>query len=315
MQWQPRSGRPRVAVLAGGQSAEREISLASGINVAAALDDAGYDVALLDPAVEPLATIDWSRFDACFIALHGGAGEDGRVQQQLERWAVPYTGSGPAASRLAMSKSASKERFIQANLATAPYVVFHRSEPLESLVERVGTLGYPVVVKPDAQGSSIGVGFARDAKELALRVGEGLAYDHFAIAEPVVEGRELTVAVIDRQTLPVLEIVTPRAFFDFAAKQHADSTEYRFDTGLSDDQTQRVQQAAVAAAEALGTRGLVRVDMIVDRLGQPWLLEVNTVPGMTARSLAPKAAAQAGMSLAMLCDRLIRDCLPSEVMR
>ena len=303
----------RVAVLAGGDSAEREISLASGRNVARALERAGHTVVVIDPARQELPNLDWRRFDACFIALHGGAGEDGRVQQQLEDLGVAYTGSGPLASRLAMSKSASKACFLQAGVPTPRFALFESDEPLAAVARRLAPLGYPLIVKPDSQGSSLGVSCAAGPAELAGCVQACLAFDSRGLAEPRVVGREFTVAVLDRRPLPLLEIVGLEGIFSFDCKYHSRAIEHRFEHGLAQGTARRLEKAAVAAAEALHTSGLVRVDFMLDEAGEPWVLEVNTSPGMTERSLAPEAAARAGLELASLCDQLIRSCLTVEV--
>lgn len=315
MSWNP-SRRPwRVAVLYGGTSAERTISLISGECVAAALESAGHVVELIDPARDDLAEVPWSRFDACFIALHGGAGEDGRIQRRLELLRVSYTGSGPAASRLAMSKSSSKERFVQAGVVTPPYVLFHGDDPLSAVAEKIAPLRYPVVVKPDSQGSSLGVGLCRSRDELALRIAESRRYEDYLLAEQYVRGREFTVGLLGRDPLPVLEIVTPRGWFDYDAKYESVTTAYGFADDLFPGTVSELEQAAVSAAESLGTSGLVRVDMLLDRAGEPWVLEVNTVPGLTDHSLAPKAAAHAGMDMAALCEWMVLDCLHTEAAR
>lgn len=305
----------RVAVLAGGDSAEREVSLASGLQVAAALERAAYQVAWFDPAETPLEEIDWNSFDACFIALHGGAGEDGRVQAWLAARQIPYTGSGPAASRLAMSKSASKERFLQAGVPTAPYVLFHATESIRRVRERVASLGWPLVIKPDAQGSSLGVQFAFGPEQLDEAIAHAAGFDTFLLAEPVIAGREFTATILDRTPLPLIEIVTPRAFFDVNAKLHDPTTEFQFDFDLPDASVADIKEAALHTAMSLGTRGLVRVDVMLDADHRPWVLEVNTVPGLTERSLAPRAAARYGLDLAALCDRMVRICLPVEIDR
>ncbi|HVC98170.1 MAG TPA: D-alanine--D-alanine ligase [Pirellulales bacterium] len=302
-------GALHVAVLAGGDSAEREVSLASGRNVVAALAQRGHDVEWLDPALRDLASVPWDRFDVGFVALHGGAGEDGRVHAQLESWGVPCTGSGPVAASLAMSKSASKTRMLAAGVPTLPYVSFAVDEPRSLVAERVAELGYPTVVKPDAQGSSLGVGFAADAGELAVCIDAARCFGTLMLAEPWIDGREFTVAVLGREPLPVLEIATPRGLFDYEAKYRCTATEYRFETGLPPEIVNRVRSAATAAVEALGTAGLARVDLMLSRVGDPWVLEVNTVPGMTDHSLAPMAAARAGLTFADLCDWMLRDAL------
>jgi D-alanine-D-alanine ligase len=315
MDWHTSDGTLSIAILAGGDSHERAVSLASGAEVTRALQGRGHRVASFDPAKIDLSSIRWDDYQVCFIALHGGAGEDGRVAAQLERLNVPYTGSGPAASRLAMSKSASKERFVQAGVPTLPYILFHESDAPAQIEACAARLGFPLVVKPDSQGSSLGVGFAQRREELATCIAESFEFDAFALAEPWVDGREYTVAVLERRPLPVLEIGTPRGFFDYEAKYHAGTTEYRFDTGLDSQQTVMLETTAVAAAAALSTSGLVRVDIMVDGLGQPWVLEVNTIPGLTRTSLAPKAAAEGGLDFPSLCEWMIQDALRVEVAR
>jgi len=302
-----------IVVLAGGDSAERDVSLVSGRCVQRALEEAGYRVRRVDPALQPLENVDWSDVDACFIALHGGAGEDGRVQQALLEGGVPYTGSGPAASRLAMSKSAAKERFLQAGVPTPDYVLLNQADSPQVAAGKVAPLGFPLVVKPEGQGSSLGVSIVPSAEDLGRAVAAAHRFDPFAIAETYVAGRELTVSVLGRRPLDVLEIVPPDGLFDYEAKYRAPATEYRFKTGLSPEHLAYVAQTAVAAAAALGTAGLVRVDLLLDEVGLPWVLEVNTVPGLTDRSMAPMAAARAGLSMPRLCDWMIREGLRQQV--
>ena len=299
----------KVAVLYGGDSPEREISLESGRCVADALATAGHRVSLMDPAEKPIEKIAWQRFDGCFLALHGGAGEDGRVQSQLEQLGVPYTGPGPAACRVAMSKSASKERFYQAAVPTLPYVLLAVGEPLEECLARVAPLGYPLVVKPDGQGSSLGVLRVDRPEQLAGAVRHAGEYDPFCLVEPFVAGREFTVAVWDEQPLPTIEIVTPRRWFDYDAKYAAPTTQYRLDPPLPEQAARQITEAALAAAQALGTTGMVRVDLLLPENGQPVVLEVNTTPGMTSHSLVPMAARHAGLDMPELCDLLIRQAL------
>jgi D-alanine-D-alanine ligase len=302
-------GALRVAVLAGGVSAEREVSLASGRQVVSSLAQRGHDVESFDPASRDLASIPWDHFDVGFIALHGGAGEDGRVQAELESWGVPFTGSGSVAASLAMSKSSAKARMLAAGVPTLPYAGFAVDEPRAFVADRVAGLGYPVVVKPDAQGSSLGVGFAADVGELDMCIDDAGYYSTQMLAEPWINGREFTVAVLGRKPLPILEIATPRGLFDFEAKYRCASTEYRFETGLPPEIADRLRSIASASAEALGTAGLARVDLMLSLAGDPWVLEVNTVPGMTDHSLAPMAAEHAGMNFADLCDWMLHDAL------
>lgn len=299
----------RVALLAGGDSAEREISLASGRQVAAALECRGHAVDSFDPVETPLRNIYWGRYDVCFIALHGGAGEDGRVQAELEDLVVPYTGSGPKASRRAMSKSAAKRRFQRRGVPTPPAMVFETTDLFHDVARRVAPLGYPLVVKPDGQGSSLGVGMAADESELAARAIDASRYDSLLLAERWIDGREFTVALLGRRALPLLEICTPGGWFDYEAKYASDSAEFCFETGLPESKIEELQTIAVDAAASLETTGLSRVDLVVDQAGQPWVLEVNTVPGLTSHSLAPKAAARAGLDFASLCEWMLADAL------
>ena len=302
----------KLAVLAGGDSPERAISLSSGDQVAAALRRAGHTCALIDPREIALSEIAWTRFDACVIALHGGAGEDGRVQAQLEQLGVAYTGSGPVASRLAMSKSASKERFVQAGVASPPYSLFHVNEGDDDLGRRLSSLGFPLVVKPDSQGSSVGLAFAAHEGELAAAVATAAEFDSFVLAEPFLSGREFTVGLLGREPLATLEIIKPGALFDYDAKYRADGPHARI-ADLTATQAAQIQDAALAAARSLGTRGIVRVDVILDDGGQVWVLEVNSVPGLTAGSLVPQAAAACGMDMSALATWMVRDALHEEV--
>jgi D-alanine-D-alanine ligase len=299
----------RIAVLAGGNSAEREVSLRSGAGVAAALAEAGHRVTLIDPALEPLASVAWEHYDLAFIALHGGAGEDGRVQAELARLGVPYTGSGPEACRLAMSKLASKQRFLAEDVPTPRYVLIGADDRLASIARRVSSLGYPAVLKPDDQGSSVGVTIARDSADLAVALAKSRRFGGNVIAEQLIVGREFTVAMLDDRPLPLLEIVSPELVFSYDAKYHSSLTEYKFDFALDAAARVATDTAAVGAVRALGITGLSRVDIMLDRHAVPWVLEVNTVPGMTVRSLAPLAAARAGLDMPALCNHLVQRCL------
>ncbi|NIP85161.1 MAG: D-alanine--D-alanine ligase [Planctomycetales bacterium] len=300
-----------IAVLAGGNSAEREISLASGQRVAEALEEAGHQVARFDPEDVDLFGINWNQFDACFIVLHGGAGEDGRVQLQLEELGVPYTGSGPVASRLALSKTAAKDRLRRCGVLTPPHVSFRKNGRPAEILDRVQGLGFPLIVKPDGQGCSLGVSLVEDAAGLAEAVQLAGAWESFLLAERWVRGREFTVAVVDRRPLPALEIFHHSRTFGYDVKFGAAAVRYEFPRDAAARTAQRV---AVEAAAALGTRGLARVDLILDEQQRAWVLEVNTVPGMTRHSLAPRAAAEAGLGMPQFCDQLVRLCLPQAVL-
>ena len=272
----------RVAVLSGGESAEREVSLASGQQVALALSLAGHQPVLIDPADIDLERIDWPSFDVCFIALHGGAGEDGRVQTVLEQLNVPYTGSNPTACLFAMCKSAAKERFHERGVSTLPFVRFTADQPTAALYE----LKFPLVIKPDNQGSSLGVNVARNADELRKCIADAAEFDSWLIAEPFVAGREFTVSLLGRDPLPMIEIVSPQSVFTYDAKYASAATEYHLDSQLLPAVEAQIYRAAIAAAEALGTAGLSRVDLMLDGENRVWVLEMNTIPGMTAQSFA-----------------------------
>ena len=303
------SRKLRIAVLCGGPSAERLISLKSGAAVARALAEIGHAVCEIDPAVVDVSDFDWGPFDVAFIALHGKFGEDGQIQQILEQALIPYTGSGVAASRLAFSKSASKERFAQNKVPTAPYVLIHESDTAHRIIQQAGLLGFPLVVKPDTQGSSLGVSIVRELQGLPAALARCFHYDSFGLLERALVGSEWTVGLIDDQSLPAIRIETDRAFFDFEAKYEDDETRYQFDYDVPAEQVETIVQAARNACSAVGTSGLARVDLIVDQSGTPQVLEVNTVPGLTDHSLVPKAAARLGMSLGELCQECVQSAL------
>lgn len=303
------SRKLRVAVLCGGPSAERLVSLKSGAAVSRALAELGHAVSEIDPAVVNLGGFDWGRFDVAFIALHGKFGEDGQVQQILEEALIPYTGSGVAASRLAFSKSASKERFAQQGVPTAPYVLIHESDTPHRILQQAEHIGFPLVVKPDTQGSSLGVSIVRSAGELPAAIARCFHYDMFGLLEQALVGREWTVGMLDDRALPPIQIETSRSFFDYEAKYEDEATRYLFDFDVSAEEVERVIQSARNACAAVGTCGLARVDLIVDQSGTPQVLEVNTVPGLTDHSLVPKAAARAGMSLSALCQESLQSAL------
>jgi D-alanine-D-alanine ligase len=298
-----------IVVLMGGDSAEREISLQSGAAVAAALDRRGHDVLRLDPAAFSLRAHDWAGVDAVFIALHGRFGEDGQVQEVLESAGVSYTGSGPNASRLAFSKSAAKERFLQCGVPTPPYALVHRADSAPRTRQLAETIGYPLVVKPDQQGSSLGVTIVQAPEQFPAALAACFAFGPFGLIEKAVLGTEWTLALFDDQPLPLIRIDTPHAFFDFDAKYAADSTRYVLEFQEPSETLHAITDAGMRACTALDTEGIARVDLRLDESLQPWVLEVNTVPGMTDHSLVPKAAARAGLTFDDLCDRAIRSAL------
>jgi D-alanine-D-alanine ligase len=304
-----------VAVLSGGDSEEREISRQSGAAVQAALTARGHLVVPMDPAVVDLASMDWRPFDAAFIALHGRFGEDGQVQQLLETADVPYTGCDAATSRLAFSKSAAKERFAQFGVPTPPSVLLHYGDDDAHIQRQIELIGYPLVVKPDAQGSSLGITIVSEPRGLRTALRLAFEYDSFVLIEQAILGTEWTVGLIDDQRLPALMIRTPRMFFDYQAKYHDEATEYLFQPGWPAAEVARIEDAAARAAEVIGTRGVVRVDLRVDEQRQPWVLEINTVPGFTSHSLIPKMAAQRGWDFGQLCERALASCLEQRAPR
>jgi D-alanine-D-alanine ligase len=302
-----------IVVILGGWSAEREVSLASGREVLTALRSRGHDVRELDPAAIDIPTYPWGGVDAAFIALHGSFGEDGTLQSLLDDLRVTYTGSGAAASRLAMDKSASKERFLAEGLPTAAYQLARSGECYDTTAERASAIGYPLVVKPNAQGSSIGVTIVSKPAELADALQNAFRYDPLVVLESFVRGRELTVAVLERRPLPAIEVRTPRTFYDYNAKYHDNDTAYVFDTDLPPAVVRDVESLAVSAVQALGCNGIARVDLRLDDQHRPWLLEVNTIPGFTSHSLVPKAALRAGIGWANLCELLVTSKLQMKV--
>lgn len=305
--------RKRVAVLAGGNSPEREVSLNSGRTVTRALTVRGHRAVAIDPAVSDPAAMDWSLFDAAFIALHGTYGEDGTIQSILDSAGVPYTGSDAAVSRLAFSKSAAKERFLHHKLPTPPYILVHSSDSRERIRAQAERIGYPLVVKPDAQGSSLGVTIVRSPDALDAAIAECFRFGSFGLIEKAILGTEWTVGVVDDLPLPACRIISRREFYDYDAKYADDETRYEFEFDLPREAVAAIERVGREACRALDTRGMARADLRVDEQLRPWLLEVNTVPGLTDHSLLPKAAARIGLSFGDLCERALESALASSI--
>lgn len=295
----------RIGVLMGGRSSEREISLKSGRAVFEALKNSGCNVVSLEVFQETEEEIrrlvGQQAIDIVFIAMHGGFGEDGRLQHILEKIRVPYTGPQEQASRLAMDKAASHQLFKKAGLRVPNCCIGRRPLNPLSLI----FLRYPVVVKPSRQGSSIGISFVHFRNQLKEAMDLAFKFDDIVLIEEFIKGREITVAVLDGRALPIVEIVSKKQFFDYQAKYEKGFTEYIVPAALDPKTALRVQRDAVKAYETLGCRHLSRIDMIVAKDGTPYILEVNTIPGFTERSLFPKAAAAAGMNFDQLCAKLV----------
>jgi len=298
--------RPRVGVLYGGISSEREVSLDSGEAVGAGLREAGYPVELIDIREVPLCELTLERMDVAFIALHGTFGEDGGIQAVLDALGVPYTGSGVEASRLAMDKVAAKERFRGSCVPTPAYAELDAEWPEARKLRAARSLGFPVVLKPAREGSSLGVAIAYAEQELAEAVARPFEFDHRALAEQYIDGRELTVGILDDTPLPTIELVYDGGSFTYDIKYTHGAAKHVVNPELPPGVAERVQAAALAAHQCLGCRGCTRVDIRLGRDGVPYVLEVNTVPGMTGVSLLPDAARAAGLRFPELCDHAVR---------
>jgi D-alanine-D-alanine ligase len=292
----------RVAVMYGGTSAEREVSLKTGKAVLAALQSRGVDAHPWDPAENSLAEFVAAGFDRVWIALHGTGGEDGSLQGALEWIDMPYTGSGVGASALAMDKIRSKHLFAACGIPTPEYAVIRQHADAVVAAE---TLGYPLILKPAAQGSSVGMTKVFEAADLAESVELALRYGSAAIAERCIIGGEYTVGVLQGRALPSIRIETPRVFYDYRAKYASDSTEYHCPGTDSAEAEARYAQLAMATFNELGCSGWGRVDFMTGADGEPQVLEANTVPGMTSHSLVPMAARQAGIDFPELCWRIL----------
>jgi D-alanine-D-alanine ligase len=295
----------RIGVLMGGVSRERAISLKSGRAVYKSLKEYGLEVAAIDiKTEEPAKTIRLlrdSRIDIAFIALHGYFGEDGTVQGLLQQLGIPYTGSGVLASRRALNKIISRRLFCRMGLTVPRHKIIERQRPSTNLKF---DFDFPLVVKPCQQGSSIGLSIVDTKRALDRALEKAFSFDNQIIVEEYIAGREITVGLLAQKPLPVIEIVPRRRFFDYQAKYSRGMTDYIVPAKLNNKITRRVQAAAVLAHKSLGCYGISRVDMILAQ-ENIFVLEVNSIPGLTQRSLLPKAAAAAGINFTRLCIRLL----------
>jgi D-alanine-D-alanine ligase len=306
----------------GGVSSERDISMKSGKGVVDALMEAGHTVLPVCISAEDVSDVIRLNPDVVFIALHGRFGEDGGVQAMLEHAEIPYTGSDSQASRWAMDKMASKCFFISNDIPTPDFRVVmasgekrgggsarERARICPTLPEVVDELGLPLVTKPLREGSSVGVSIAHSLKEVRAGVAEACKYGRQALIEKFVAGREVTVGILGEEALPIIEIGYEGTMFSFDAKYRASSTRYDAGVDLGKHLAQKVQDVALRAHRVLGCSQFSRVDIRLDTSDQPFVLEVNTIPGFTPRSLFPKAAAAAGIEFPDLCDRIVRDAV------
>jgi D-alanine-D-alanine ligase len=300
------AGFGRVAVLMGGSAAEREVSLKSGAAVLQALLNKGVDATGLDVGERMVQPLVEQRFDRVFNIIHGRGGEDGVLQGALEALGIPYTGSGVLASALSMDKLRTKLCWMGAGLPTPRWMRLREEADLKVCEE---ILGFPVIVKPAEEGSSIGMSRAENGSELREAWQRASQYNCAVFAEAWISGREYTVGILDGRPLPLIRLETPHTFYDFDAKYRAETTRYHCPCGLSAEEETRFQNLAADACDTVGVKGWARVDLLVDANDSPWLIEVNTVPGMTDHSLVPMAARAAGLEFDDLVWRILETSL------
>jgi len=296
----------RVGLLYGGTSSEREVSLMSGAAVYQALQNLGVDVVLIDAQNDLLQTLPSHNLDSVFIALHGPGGEDGTLQGALEYLGLPYTGSGVLASALAMDKLRCKQMWQGIGLATADFAVLDSQSDWTGIMQ---CLGGKAMVKPASEGSSIGMSRAETPEQLQLAWKQAAEFDMTVIAEPLLEGKEYTVAILGDQALPSIRIHTDEVFYDYQAKYFSDATQYQCPSDLSPERETEIRQLSMDAFNTVGCRGWGRVDLMVDSNNKFQLLEVNTSPGMTSHSLVPMAAKVAGLDFDQLVLAILEESL------
>lgn len=293
-----------VAVLLGGRSAEREVSLMSGTAVLEALKRRNVDAHAFDTGRHGIKELADARYDRVFIALHGRYGEDGTIQGALELMAIPYTGSGVMACALAMDKWRTKLIWNAAGIATPGYEMLTGASDFGAVAKK---LGLPLIVKPAREGSTIGLSKVTRTQDVEAAYRKAAEHDSLVLAEQFVSGPEVTVSVLNDEALPLIRIEAPGGNYDYHAKYFSDQTRYFCPSGIDAALERRVQELALRAFRILGCRSWGRVDVMIDASGEPWLLEVNTVPGMTGHSLVPMAAKAAGMSFDDLVLRILED--------
>ena len=296
----------KVAVLLGGKSAEREVSLDSGQAVLEALLRSGVDAEAFDPQQRSVTEL--VNYDRAFIVLHGRGGEDGQIQGVLEWLNIPYTGTGVQGSAIGMDKVKTKQIWQGSDLPTAPYRIINKDTDVQELVS---SLGLPVIIKPVHEGSSIGMSKVEKIEDFADALAKATAHDAVVMAEKWITGREFTIVMLNGQALPVIRLEPPQdvAFYDYEAKYNRNDVQYGIPCGLTETEEKQLQELALRAFQAVGAKGWGRIDAMQDAEGNFWLLEVNTVPGMTSHSLVPKAAKAVGYSFEALCVAILEQTL------
>ncbi len=302
-----RGSKGHIAVLMGGTSSEREISLRTGKAVARALKEKGYTTRAIDADKNLCERVKRAGADAVFIALHGCPGEDGTVQGLLELMAIPYTGSGLLSSALCMDKALSKRVLESRGIPTPRFAVVKSTGKELGPVRLAPKMSLPYVVKPSGEGSTIGVTIVEKKAGLKAAIEEAATYSDTVLIESFVKGREVTVSILNGAPLPIVEIIPHEGFYDFKAKYTAGSVDFIVPARLGARLTAKAQETALAAYGALGCRGAARVDIIIDRDGVPYVLEINTIPGMTETSLLPMAANAAGIDYSTLVEEVIKE--------
>ena len=299
------NGKLKIAVLTGGIGSERDISLQSGHCVSQALIAGGFDVVTADIQPDNLDILDDNSIDVFFPAMHGEFGEGGRLQQILQDKSLVYTGSGPTESKLAFDKIASKKLFAEAGVATPAAIEFNAGSDIRQLEIQLKSLADEYVVKPIREGSSVGVRIVTDVQEVISAAEQTLKEFGDCMIEQFVQGKEITVGILEEQTLPIIEIRSKTSFYDYQAKYIDEQTEYLFDTISQPALITQIEQDAMDCFCALGCRHFARVDFILSEEAIAYALEINTIPGFTTHSLLPKAAEKAGLTMSELCSKII----------
>ncbi|MCL6245761.1 MULTISPECIES: D-alanine--D-alanine ligase [Acinetobacter] len=296
----------KVAVLLGGKSAEREVSLDSGKAVLEALVRSGVNAEAFDPQQRSVTEL--VAYDRAFIVLHGRGGEDGQIQGTLEWLNIPYTGTGVQGSAIGMDKVKTKQVWQGSELPTAPYRIVSKDSDLQEIVD---SIGLPFIIKPVHEGSSIGMSKVEKIEDFATAIAKATQHDAVVMAEKWITGREFTIVILNGQALPVIRLEPPAdvAFYDYEAKYNRNDVQYGIPCGLTEDEEKRLQALSLRAFQAVGASGWGRIDAMQDAEGNFWLLEVNTVPGMTSHSLVPKAANAVGYSFDDLCVAILEQTL------